>query len=57
MVFLCTQVFGPSFGPMFFANFRTEANVRSLLKQVYAKDEVDDELVKMCVICIAQHEE
>ncbi|CAN0362478.1 unnamed protein product [Ascophyllum nodosum] len=42
-------VFGPVCGPFFFANFRTEENVRSVLKQVYAKGEVDDELVKLLI--------
>lgn len=42
------QVFGPYFGPKFFANFKTEKNVRSVLKQVYYKDDVvDDDLVNL----------
>eukprot|EP00904_Undaria_pinnatifida_P000299 jgi/Undpi1/1026/HiC_scaffold_10.g04490.m1 len=49
MWFFNNVVFGPFFGPKFFANFRTEDNVRSVLKQVYCKDVVDDELVKMLI--------
>lgn len=49
MWFFNNVVFGPFWGPRFFANFRTEDNVRSVLKQVYAKDVVDDELVDMLI--------
>lgn len=43
-----TKVFGPYFGPKFFANFKTEENVRSVLKQVYCRDDVvDDDLVNL----------
>lgn len=41
-------MFGPYFGPKFFANFKTEENVRTVLKQVYYRDHaVDDHLVKL----------
>ncbi|CAN0065140.1 unnamed protein product, partial [Ectocarpus fasciculatus] len=48
MWFFNNVVFGPYFGPKFFANFKTEENVRSVLKQVYCRpDAVDDDLVKL----------
>lgn len=48
LVRVIPQVFGPYFGPKFFANFKTEENVRSVLKQVYCRDNVvDDDLVKL----------
>ncbi|CAN0256021.1 unnamed protein product [Ectocarpus sp. 12 AP-2014] len=50
MWFFNNVVFGPYFGPKFFANFKTEENVRSVLKQVYCRpDAVDDDLVKLLI--------
>ncbi|CAN0021466.1 unnamed protein product [Pylaiella littoralis] len=50
MWFFNNVVFGPYFGPKFFANFKTEENVRTVLKQVYYRDHaVDDHLVKLLI--------
>ncbi|CAM9680741.1 unnamed protein product [Discosporangium mesarthrocarpum] len=49
MWFFNNVVFGDFFGPRFFANFRTEENVRGILKQVYVQDVVDDDLIDMLI--------
>lgn len=44
--FFNNVVFGDFWGPRFFNNFKTRANVESVLKQVYVpQDRVDEELL------------